>query len=166
MGGYLGYEVSDLGRVRSLDRFITRARNGVPYQAWVKGCILQPGRCRGYLSVHLGVKRLSIHRLVAYAFLPLVHGKANVNHKNADPGDNRVSNLEWVTQSENVRHAFALGRGRVGERHPRTKITEEAVREVRSRAEAGECREALSRAFGIPKGTLQNILTRATWKYV
>ena len=69
----------------------------------------------GYKSVRLckdGVsKNHSVHRLVACAYLPPDSDKKYVNHKNGDRLDNRVANLEWCTQSENIKHSYAvLGR--------------------------------------------------------
>lgn len=54
-------------------------------------------------------KLVSIHRMVAEAFIPMEEGKAFVNHKNGIKTDNRVENLEWVTSKENVNHAIKSG---------------------------------------------------------
>lgn len=94
------YQVSDLGNVKSLNyhrekREYFLAKNKRP---------------NGYLSVHLCVegkeKRYLVHRLVAEAFIPNPDNKPCINHINGDKTDNRIENLEWCTQSENVQHAI------------------------------------------------------------
>lgn len=69
----------------------------------------------GYLKVNLydafgHCKKKYVHRLVAEAFLPNPENKPNVNHIDCDVKNNSVENLEWCTQSENIRHAVKLGR--------------------------------------------------------
>ena len=97
--GYEGlYEVSNLGRVRSLDRFYYRLH---------KGKVLSPTKDRyGYLTVTLNCngksKTIKIHRLVAQAFLPNPDNLPQVNHKDEDKTNNNVDNLEWCTAKYNV----------------------------------------------------------------
>lgn len=93
------YSVSNLGRVRSV----------------VTGTILTPRiGGSGYYNIYLRVKgrrpiNRRVHRLVADAFLAPDPSRDEVNHIDGDKLNNAASNLEWVTRSENIRHALALG---------------------------------------------------------
>lgn len=121
--GYEGlYEISNLGRVKSLSR--VTPHNGRTYPTK----ILKPHvNTKHYLDVDLcrnGVqKRHRIHRLVAEAFIPNPNNKPQVNHIDCDKNNNCVDNLEWCDNSENQIHAFKHGlnhRGKFGE-SPRAK---------------------------------------------
>ena len=94
--GYEGaYKVSNLGRVKSLERVVVH-KNGYKYP--IKERILKPVLKRGYPSVNLCLddkrKSIKIHRLVALAFMPNPESKATVNHINGIKTDNRLENLE------------------------------------------------------------------------
>lgn len=110
--GYEGlYQVSNLGRVKSLERF-RHTEQGVKFL--LKERALKPfGSGRGYKQITLskdGIgKNFLVHRLVAAAFIENPFGKPFVNHKNGVKTDNYVENLEWVTNKENLAHASAYG---------------------------------------------------------
>ena len=106
--GYEGrYQVSNLGRVKSLKRTITR-KNGKKYS--VEERILKPQTDRyGYLRVNLydssgKIKRLRVHRLVCEAFHENPENKPCVNHIDENKANNVASNLEWCTYEENNNH--------------------------------------------------------------
>lgn len=109
--GYEGYyQVSHKGRVRSLNRTVARVSRGKDVPFVRKGRILSPMINRGgYPFVDLFKNKRDsrrIHRLVAEAFIPNPKRLPVVNHKNNNRRDNRVANLEWTTQSENLKHYY------------------------------------------------------------
>ncbi|UGO49250.1 HNH endonuclease [Bacillus phage vB_BanH_Emiliahah] len=106
--GYEGhYQVSNYGRVRSLD---TIGENGRVYKGKIRKF---SDNGKGYLTVSLKVKGKQthkyVHRLVAEHFLPNPEDKPEVNHKDGVKASCKLSNLEWSTRLENVRHAFNTG---------------------------------------------------------
>lgn len=120
IAGYEGsYQVSNMGRVKSLDRMVNSARSSTGLRL-SKGRVLKTyfaryGKCRknrntdrAYELVHLynGVydKAFSIHRLVAKAFIPNPNNLPQVNHKDENPANNRASNLEWCDSSYNANY--------------------------------------------------------------
>lgn len=109
--GYEGiYQVSNLGRVKSLARIIKRGK----IEQHRKQKILTPSLCRGgYLSAIISneaiSKRIKIHRLVAQAFIPNPDNKPQVNHINGVKTDNKMENLEWMTCKENIIHSIRNG---------------------------------------------------------
>ena len=108
--GYEGiYQVSNLGRVRSLDRYYTKPhpRNGVPTKYFKRGSIITNHTLRnGYTNVMLkfegGKKNFMVHRLVAKAFVPGYFEGADVNHKDSNRQNNHADNLEWMTRRDNL----------------------------------------------------------------
>ena len=105
--GYEGlYEVSNLGRVRSLDMYV-KGRYG-NYRLH-KGKVLSPAKDKnGYLKVNLCYngkdKIIRVHRLVAGAFVSNPDNLPEVNHKDEDKTNNNVENLEWCNRKDNINY--------------------------------------------------------------
>lgn len=123
------YEVSNLGNVRSKGREyvdkLGRCRTVLPIKRKIQKLKI------GYLAVDLNVnggkEKKFVHRLIAEAFLPNPENKQTVNHKDGNKLNNDISNLEWVTYSENNKHATDTGLrkspwiDKFGEEHPNSK---------------------------------------------
>lgn len=168
------YQVSNLGNVRSLDRYVSHLSGG---ECLKKGRILKPYIDKdGYKKVILckyGEKRLQVvHRLVAQTFIPNINNLPFINHKDENKTNNRVDNLEWCTQKYNCNFGTRNERiiqNRIGKtaRRPIVQLTKqcELVGEYESAMEA-------YRQTGISQGSISNCcrgLQKYTrgfiWKY-
>lgn len=98
VAGQAGYEISDMGRVRTLDR---ECWNGWAW--WIKpGQILKPQRAgRGYRKVTMSGKQRYVHALVLEAFVGPRPEGWDCLHGNDDRADNRLANLKWGTKQQN-----------------------------------------------------------------
>lgn len=122
------YQVSTFGRIKSLERI---SWNGHKWHGH-KGRIIKQGILpSGYLKVSLckdgKIKTILVHRIVSFAFIENKYNKLEVNHINGVKHENIISNLEWVTHSENGVHSYRkLGRkvkgiGGLGNNNPNSK---------------------------------------------
>lgn len=109
---YPGYQVSNLGRVKSVCRRNSLGRL-IPEK--IKVAHLNTS---GYKQVNIWINRKGnnkfIHRLVAQAFIPNPHNWPEVNHKNGDKLDNNINNLEWSTRKANLAHARRILKRKCG----------------------------------------------------
>jgi hypothetical protein len=167
------YAVSNFGRIKSFDRQKSPGKNGKLYMH--KGRMLTAKQSGKYLGVSLfleGVEtRYYIHRLVAAAFIPNPNDCPQVNHKDGCKHNNHVTNLEWVTNSENIKHAIVTGlHGGLpdpirGESHHSSKLTEHDVKQIRSEFQPG-LGPMLARKYNVTSRTIYLIVRGITWKHV
>ena len=162
--GYEGrYEVSDLGRVRSLDRaVICMGEIKGSYVSLRKGRVLRPGPSNyGHLSVVLGRgKTRMVHELVLRAFVGDPPDKHECCHNNGVSTDNRLSNLRWGTRSENNVDAVKHG--------TRGKLTAGQVVQIRIRLKTcrhGEQTE-IAKEYGVSLCTINSIKFGRIYKHV
>ncbi|MBH0121551.1 NUMOD4 motif-containing HNH endonuclease [Rhodococcus sp. CX] len=146
-----GYEVSDQGRVRSLDRITYRGEK----QIRLKGKILSPGKRKqtGHLYVNLhrpGERRtFKVHRLVLLAFVgPPPAGSEYALHADDDPSNNRLSNLRWGSQVDNMNdmsengHSYHANKSHCPREH---EYSEANTRWYRGKRHCRECERQRSR---------------------
>lgn len=104
----------------------------------------------------------SPHRLVAWTFLPNPANLREVNHIDGNPQNNDVSNLEWVSSSENKHHAVRMGLMLSGEAHPQAKLTNDQVTELKIRVLSGEHIKDLAEEFNV-QGSLISTAVNETY---
>lgn len=108
--GYEGYyKVSNLGRVKSMERYVTQGNHKRYVKERIKKQSIDPN---GYLRVTLCKDRKSvqipIHRIIAEAFIPNPENKSEIDHINTNRIDNRIENLRWSTRYENTHNPLTL----------------------------------------------------------
>ncbi len=154
---YPRYYVTDLGLVWSTNT-----------GDWVK----QKLGDRGYYSVYLSkkgrLKTIKVHKLVAEAFISKRPEGMTINHKNGTKTDNSLTNLEFVSQTQNIRHAYSLGLVHTlsGEKCGASTLTEKQVKRIVSPEFVGLSNEKTAKLFGVTATTIQRIRNGVCWSSV
>lgn len=157
------YEVSDLGRVRSLDREVFSAGNNGrrAYRSLREGVVLSAGRtASGHYTVALtrGAGSFYVHRLVMLAFVGEPPQDHEVCHANGDPADNRLENLRYDTRSANNIDASKQG--------ARGRLTEEQVRQCRAAVGVPGALTAFAKEWNVGLTCLSNAAHGRTYRWV
>ena len=161
-----GYQVSSFGKVRGVDRL----RKGKIGLRLTRGQELkQVLNKKGYPEVRLrknGCHTRLVHKLVASAFMTKPEECTQINHLNGIKTDNRLANLQWVTQSENQLHAYKLGLqpSRAGEKNGRAKLTDENVTRFKILYNNGYSVVEASKTLDIPISIARQIIYGKIWK--
>lgn len=163
------YEISNYGEIKTFNH-----RNKG------KEAIMKPALdAGGYLRTMLigddkKYHTVKVHRLVAKAFLENPENKPQVNHINGIKSDNRVSNLEWSTPSENVKHSYNfLNRERLhGEKNHEASLTDAQVIEIRKNYVRGktsnnrETKAEIAKKYNTSFAVIKRIVSNKTWKHL
>lgn len=148
------YQISNLGNVRSK-----------------KSKLLLRHLCnkKGYHYVNLSIskyrkKKEYIHRLVARHFIENPQNKPQVNHKDGNPANNNVENLEWCTNEENQQHAVLHNLHYKGETHKDSKFTEESIKLLPELVAIGFSVTQLNHLTGVANINIEKVINGKTWR--
>lgn len=158
------YQVSNFGRVRSLDQeWLQKSRLGKLHSHKKKGKVLRPGRMSsGHLSVSLGktLGSRTVHSLVMLAFVGPPPDGMEICHGDGDPANNHLSNLRYDTRAENCMDEYRLNRSH------RAKLTDDQIREIRKKADEGARTIDLAAQYGVLPTTISAVRHKKTYRWV
>lgn len=163
VGHEIRYEVSDLGRVRSLIGK-TRKRH---HPRVMSGGIDRHGY--RYVNLVTGPRQYSSQRvsvLVLNAFIGPRPNELHMSaHRDADRQNNTLVNLRWATQSENEADKTPLGLKVEGEKHYAAKLTAADIPEIRERLKS-ESQQIVADAYGVSRQAIAQIVSGRSWKSI
>ena len=151
-----GYKVSDHGRVRNRQGQILQ-----PTDSWSKP----------YLRVRMQISKKQVNRKIHHLVLEAFRGPrpegTETNHKDGNKSNNHISNLEWVTRSENSLHAYRTGlrSGFLGSSNGRSKIKDSNLAKIAQMRANGSSHREIGERFGVTKSTIQAILSGKKWPH-
>lgn len=160
--GYNGcYQISSTGCVKSVQRTAIDGR--VVKERILKPCIAGKGYKTVCLRKEGKTTRVYVHRLVCAAFVKNPKQLSVVNHKNGDKLDNDYRNLEWVSYSENNKHAYENNLKPSGEGFYSAKLTNKDVLEIRANGKYTTYQNIADK-YGVSRSTIRDVLVGRTWK--
>lgn len=160
------YEISNLGKVRSLDRVVIYGENKGNYHTRI-GQDLKGTLSSGYETVSLSGKTHSIHVLVAKHFVEGYKEGYVVNHIDYNKVNNFYKNLEWVTAGQNILHNKKTLRGAFGESQKDSKLTnDDDVVLIRNLMKDGVKQRVIAKNFKVSPTTISDIKKGRKWSHV
>lgn len=165
------YQVSTYGRIKSF-----KSPNGKPIgKSYEK--ILNPGKnangnkYTGFL-LRNDIEKIPayLHRLVAETFIPNPLNKPDVNHKDCNKRNNSVDNLEWVTKSENMIHAYKNNlvtiTDKTGNKNGKSKLTDSDVIGIKKLLSNNVRCSDIAKLYNVAHSTIQNIKHKRNWTHI
>lgn len=156
MKDYYGYKVSEDGVVysKATSKPMTPHLNG-----------------RGYLILGLRVDGRSVckslHRILAECYIPNPDRLSDVDHIDGDRLNNSLSNLRWVSHSDNIKHSYTLSnRSATGERNSMAKLSDVEVHHICSKLSDGWSSIGIHRVYHYPYSTVRKIKARRQWLHI
>lgn len=157
------YQVSTFGRVRGLDRVVMR--DGHPMS--LRGRLLIPWVNKGYLWVRLGARsKRAVHEIVLTTFAGPKPNGAEACHCNGNRADNRRENLRWDSHAANMADAIAHGRTNRGERHPASRLTDDAVILARAEYRSGATVRKIAHCLGVAEQAVADAIRGKSWVHL
>lgn len=157
--GFENYEAGTLGNIRSkFKRFGCRI---------LVQCLDKYGYYKVCLRNNQKNHSLTVHRLIAITYVPNPYNKPQVNHKDLDKTNNKPSNFEWVTNSENQQHSFdnnpLLTIRLRGENQHHSKLTNDKVLEIRK---SNKTCAQLAIDYNMSYEGIWKVINRKTWNHI
>jgi len=164
------YMVSNIGRVKAIFRVVPYNKDKKRTSYRSERVMKQKTRSEYCVISLLKEKKRAwppVHRLVLIAFVGMVEGKNQVNHKNGNKYDNRLENLEWCNGKENIQHAIRTGLKPdiAGEKHFKAQLTENDVLRIRSLRNIVIYKD-LAKEYNVGFSCIDKIMGRRTWKNI
>jgi hypothetical protein len=174
-GLYLASNFGNIKRVEGVVKNQSSSKINIGHRK-VGGKKLSPKtKKNGYKEVNLHIspqvsKMCYVHRAVYFSFNPNADYSLEINHINCDKSDNSLSNLELVTASENMRHAYTNNLNKIsvryGESSGCSKLKEHEVLEIRKIYAETRAVNKIAKMFGIGNTHVQRIVKRQSWAHI